>query len=49
MGYMRVSRADGYQTLDLQRDALLVARRGASLTFGGLAMARHVMLIPDPR
>ena len=25
VGYMRVSKADGSQTLDLQRDALLVA------------------------
>jgi len=28
IGYMRVSKADGSQTLDLQRDALLAAGGG---------------------
>jgi DNA invertase Pin-like site-specific DNA recombinase len=32
IGYMRVSKSDGTQTLDLQRDALLAAGMPASAT-----------------
>ena len=42
LGYMRVSKADGSQVLDLQRDALLAAgvEAGAPLPGPGLRQAR---------
>jgi hypothetical protein len=35
IGYMRISKADGSQVFDLQRDALLAARRGAVAALSG--------------
>ena len=41
LGYMRVSKADGSQTLDLQRDALLAAGVEAGRIYEDLASGRH--------
>ena len=41
LGYMRVSKADGSQTLDLQRDALLAAGVEAGRLYEDLASGRH--------
>lgn len=40
IGYMRVSKADGSQVLDMQRDALLVAGVGAAHVYEDLASGR---------
>jgi DNA invertase Pin-like site-specific DNA recombinase len=40
IGYMRVSKADGSQVLDLQRDALLAAGVGATHVYEDLASGR---------
>jgi hypothetical protein len=39
IGYMRISKADGSQTLDLQRDALLAAG------FAALAEFEHALIV----
>lgn len=41
LGYMRVSKADGSQTLNLQRDALLAAGVDPSRLYEDLASGRH--------
>ena len=41
LGYMRVSKADGSQTLDLQRDALLAAGVEPARLYEDLASGRH--------
>ena len=41
LGYMRVSKTDGSQTLDLQRDALLAAGVEAGRLYEDLASGRH--------
>ena len=41
LGYMRVSKADGSQTLDLQRDALLAAGVEEGRFYEDLASGRH--------
>jgi DNA invertase Pin-like site-specific DNA recombinase len=41
LGYMRVSKADGSQVLDLQRDALLAASVGQDRIYEDLATGRH--------
>ncbi|WP_425467370.1 recombinase family protein [Rubellimicrobium roseum] len=41
LGYMRVSKADGSQTLDLQRDALLAAGVEPGRLYEDLASGRH--------
>jgi DNA invertase Pin-like site-specific DNA recombinase len=41
LGYMRVSKADGSQTLDLQRDALLAAGIKANHLYEDLASGRR--------
>ena len=41
IGYMRVSKADGSQVLDLQRDALLAAGAGAEHLYEDLASGRR--------
>ncbi len=41
IGYMRVSKADGSQVLDLQRDALLAAGVGAEHLYEDLASGRR--------
>lgn len=40
IGYMRVSKADGSQVFDLQRDALLAAGVGATHVYEDLAFGR---------
>ena len=41
IGYMRVSKADGSQVLDLQRDALLAAGVTAALLYEDLVSGRR--------
>ena len=41
LGYMRVSKADGSQVLDLQQDALLAAGVGQDRIYEDLATGRH--------
>ena len=41
IGYVRVSKADGSQTLDLQRDALVAAGVDRERTYEDLASGRH--------
>ena len=41
IGYMRVSKADGSQTLDLQKDALLAAGIEADFIYEDLASGRR--------
>jgi DNA invertase Pin-like site-specific DNA recombinase len=41
LGYMRVSKADGSQVLDLQRDALLAAGVARDRLYEDLASGRH--------
>ena len=41
LGYMRVSKADGSQALDLQRDALLAAGVRPQHLYEDLASGRH--------
>jgi len=41
LGYMRVSKADGSQVLDLQQDALLAAGVGPDRIYEDLATGRH--------
>src|SRR6202795_4041766 len=41
LGYMRFSKADGSQVLDLQRDALLAAGVAADRLYEDLASGRH--------
>lgn len=41
LGYMRVSKADGSQMLDLQRDALLAAGVTSERLYEDLASGRH--------
>jgi DNA invertase Pin-like site-specific DNA recombinase len=41
LGYMRVSKADGSQVLDLQRDALVAARVAPDRCYEDLASGRH--------
>ena len=41
LGYMRVSKADGSQVLDLQRDALLAAGAAADRLYEDLASGRR--------
>ena len=41
IGYMRVSKSDGSQSLDLQRDALLKAGVDASRIYQDMQTGRH--------
>src|SRR5215831_18013492 len=41
LGYMRISKADGSQVLDLQRDALLAAGVAPERLYEDLASGRH--------
>lgn len=41
IGYMRVSKADGSQTTDLQRDALLAAGVGQAQLYGDQASGKR--------
>ena len=49
VGYMRVSKADGSQTVDLQRDALLAAGVDAAQLYEDLASERTVAGLASAR
>ena len=48
IGYMRVSKADGSQVLDLQRDALLAAGVVAEHLYEDLASGRRTTALASP-